>query len=183
MKHLNPIRVRRIFLGYWTIAAVLIGMILSGGIDAPADLSGANTHEGTAHVHGLVEVDPENSPTVAIRAERDALSGWNIYLDVENFTFAPEMVNQQNAANVGHAHLYLNSVKVARLYGTAFHMSDVPNGQHTITVTLNSNDHSDLALDGMLIEASVVVDTTEAQVSEHPDFSSLRASDLWLSEG
>lgn len=183
MKHLKPLRVRPVFLGYWTIAAVLIGMILSGGIDAPSDLAGTNTHEGTQHVHGLVEVDPENIPTVAIRAERDALSGWNIYLDVENFTFAPEMVNQPHAANVGHAHLYLNGVKVARLYGTAYHLSDLPDGQHTITVTLNTNDHSDLALDGTLIEASVLVDATEAPASNQIDFSSLRPSDLCLSEG
>jgi hypothetical protein len=183
MKHRNSFRVRPILLGYWTIAAVMIGMILAGSINAPADLAGTNAHEGATHVHAVVEVDPENTPTITIRAERDALSGWNIYLDVENFTFAPEMVNQPNVTNVGHAHLHLNGLKVARLYGTAFHLSDLPEGQHTITVTLNTNDHSDLALDGMLIEASVVVDTTEAQVSEHPDFSSLRKSDLWLSEG
>lgn len=183
MKHLNPIRVRPVFLGYWTIAAVLIGMILAGSIGAPSDLAGTQTHEGTPHVHGLVEVDPENTPTVAIRAERDALSGWNIYLDVENFTFAPEMVNQPNAASVGHAHLHLNGIKVARLYGTAYHLSDLPDGQHTITVTLNTNDHSDLVLDGRLIEASVVVDTTETLISDRPDSSSLRPSDLYLSEG
>ena len=93
------------------------------------------------------------------------------------------MVNQPHAANVGHAHLYLNGVKVARLYGTAYHLSDLPDGQHTITVTLNTNDHSDLALDGRLIEASVEVDTTGALVSEHPNISSLRNSDLCLSEG
>lgn len=93
------------------------------------------------------------------------------------------MVNQPHAANVGHAHLYLNGAKVARVYGTAFHLSDLPEGQHTITVTLNTNDHSDLALDGRLIEDSVVVDTAETLIFDPPAFSSLRDSDLCLSEG
>lgn len=75
MKQRDPIRVRPIFLGYWTIAAILIGMIFAGKIGAPSDPAGTQTHEGTPHVHGLVEVDPEKSPTVAIRAERDAVSG------------------------------------------------------------------------------------------------------------
>ena len=183
MKYLNPIRVRPILLVYWTIAAVLIGMILSGGIVAPSDLAGTNTHEGTPHVHGLVEVDPENTPTVAIRAERDALSGWNIFLDVENFTFAPEMVNQPHAANIGHAHLYLNGMKVARLYGTAYHLANVPEGQSVITVSLNTNDHSDMAMNGTPIEASVLIDTNVAMTPSNVDFNTQRTSARIHSKG
>ena len=183
MKYLNPIRVRPILLVYWTIAAVLIGMILSGGIVAPSDLAGTNTHEGTPHVHGLVEVDPENTPTVAIRAERDALSGWNIFLDVENFTFAPEMVNQPHAVNIGHAHLYLNGIKVARLYGTAYHLANVPEGQSVITVSLNTNDHSDMALNGTPIEARVVIDTTAVPTETNPELNTQRTTAQIHSKG
>ena len=183
MKNLNPIRVRPIFLGYWTIAAVLVGMILAGNIAAPSILAGTTNHEGTPHVHGLVEVDPENTPTVAIRAERDALSGWNIYLDVENFTFAPEMVNQPNVANVGHAHLYLNGVKVARLYGTAYHLADVREGQNTVTVSLNTNDHSDMALNGTPVAASLVIDATSVPTATNLELNTRRTSAQIHSKG
>lgn len=175
MRLLTDLRIKPIFFGYWTVAAILIGMILSGTASPDNDLSDTSLHQVTPHTHAMVEVDPANSPSVAVRVEPDSITGWNIFLTVENFTFAPEMANQPHVANVGHAHLYLNGIKVARLYGTAYHLADIHEGRHRLTVSLNTNDHADLALNGTPIEASVVitvppeqaktVDGTEANLS------------------
>jgi hypothetical protein len=55
----------------------------------------------------------------------------------------------------GHAHLYIDNVKRARLYGTWFHLEDLEPGKHIIRVTLNANNHSALIAKQRLVEASI----------------------------
>jgi len=48
----------------------------------------------------------------------------------------------------------VNGEKVMRAYGAWVHLPDVPNGA-TIRVTLNANDHSGWAVDGLPLAAEV----------------------------
>ena len=88
---------------------------------------------------------------------KDTQSGWNVFLDVSDFTFTPRNVNLAHVPNEGHAHLYVDGVKVARLYDSSFHLARLPPGDHVISVSLNANDHSELALGGTPISASTTV--------------------------
>ncbi len=153
MKLRKTLQMRPIFLFYWTVAALLVGMLLApAGTKVPT-----GDHHGPTHVHATQEVDPDSPPEVTLAVTDDALSGWNVIVSTRNFTFAPEMVNQLNVPQHGHAHLYVNGQKIARLYGPAFHIADLPEGRNIISVSLNANDHSDLVLNGQPIAAEVVV--------------------------
>lgn len=107
-----------------------------------------------SHMHdSLFEVPAEGAPTIDFTVEEDAKSGWNIAIETTNFTFAPNNVNGQNARGEGHAHLYVDGVKVARVYGQYFHYPEDFDGTKTFRIELNANDHSVYAVDGQKIEA------------------------------
>lgn len=153
------LRIRPIYGLYWTIGCILLGILIAPLVVSPSqeDHSTHTLHDH-AKSHSKVEVDPENAPQVSIRVERDTIAGWNVFVTVKNFVFTPESVNQANTPNQGHAHLYLNGVKLTRLYGTAYHLADLPPGSHEVSVSLNANDHSDLLYQGAPIMASATVE-------------------------
>lgn len=163
MRPRKTLQMKPIYLVYWTVAVLLIGMFL-----APATTKvPTSDHRGPTHVHATQEVDPDSPPGVTLAVTEDALSGWNVLVSTRNFTFAPEMVNQLNVPQHGHAHLYVNGQKIARLYSPAFHIADLPEGRNVVSVSLNANDHSDLVLNSQSIVAEVtVMNPTNAQSAD-----------------
>ncbi len=119
------------------------------------------------HEHGVYEVDSNNAPTVDLAVEEDAKSGWNVTLKTSNFTFSPENVNKDNIQGEGHAHLYIDNKKIARLYGSYFHYDGQVDDTATFRVTLNSNDHSEYAVNGKVIEASKEIAHEHSPGSAH----------------
>lgn len=136
-----------------------IGYMLFSG--APAtEKEGMEMMEGEHMDHAMLEVDTTKPiPSVTLEAIPDAKDGYNVHLTLTNFAFVPEKINQDPVANEGHAHLYVNGVKRARIYGTWFHIgaNELKAGENTIKVTLNANDHSEWVLAGEHIAASVTV--------------------------
>ena len=61
----------------------------------------------------------------------------------------------------GHAHVYINEKKVARVYSPWFHLDQVAAGMNKVTVTLNTNDHQQIALDGRPLSASTMIEAGE----------------------
>lgn len=122
------------------------------------DVSGAGDH---AHAsQDAVEVTPgAPRPSVALAVTADPVSGWNVHVTAENFRFAPELAGMANMPGSGHAHLYMNGKKIARLYGGWMHLEALPEGTNRLTVTLNANDHRPLAVNGAPISASIQVAT------------------------
>ncbi len=112
-----------------------------------------------AHTHGMIEV-PANQPlpTVKLIAHPDARQGWNLEVQVTNFKFAPDHVNQASVTTEGHAHLYVDGEKITRLYGNWYYLGSLPPGKHEITVALNANGHESLVHNGEPIQASVTVE-------------------------
>lgn len=98
-------------------------------------------------------------PTVAISVEPDAKSGYNLQISTEHFTFEPAAVNGAVVEGEGHAHVYVNGVKISRVYGEWFHLEATlfEVGENDVRVTLNAHDHSDWAVDGVPITSSVTV--------------------------
>lgn len=116
------------------------------------------------HAHGMkssvkvIPSDYKNPPGVKIRLVRDAHSrgALNLFLNLENFRFAPEEVNKTSKINEGHAHLYLNGRKLTRLYAASYFMDKLPKGDLEIRVTLNTNTHEDLVYQGKPVQDVVV---------------------------
>jgi copper(I)-binding protein len=121
---------------------------------------------GKAHQHGqghghhqILDLPADDdAPSLSLAAEPDAAGGWNLHVMTENFRFAPENVNSDHQAGEGHAHLYVDGKKVARLYGPWYHLGKLMPGRHELKVTLNANDHRPLAVDGAPLAAVVTVE-------------------------
>lgn len=110
--------------------------------------------------HGTLDVEAAGAPRIEkIEVVEDPVGGFNLYVVIENFEFAPELVNQDHAPGKGHAHIYVDGVKIARLYGPAYHIEHLSPGERHIAVTLNANDHRQYAIDQIKIvkEISITV--------------------------
>ena len=110
--------------------------------------------------HGLLDVSQDSIvPQIEdLVLTKDPMSGWNLFIQTSNFRFTPENVNQAHQVGEGHAHLYINGQKFARIYGPFFHLPDLAGDQNEIKVTLNAKGHENLAIKETPIEKSVVVD-------------------------
>jgi hypothetical protein len=99
---------------------------------------------------------PDEPITVAVSAEPDAMAGVNVHVMTTGFTWAPQHASTDAVDGEGHAHLYVDGEKVARLYTPWFHLP-LEAGKHRISVTLNGNDHEDLEHDGEALTVSTTV--------------------------
>jgi hypothetical protein len=123
----------------------------------------------TTHMHSsLYEVPADQAPKVELVVSEDGKSGYNVKIIATDFTFTPEKVNEENILGEGHAHLYIDDVKIARVYGPYYHYDGDFEGSKTFRVTLNANDHSEYAIEGKVIESELVV-THDSSDPTHDD--------------
>lgn len=114
--------------------------------------------DGT-HQHAMLDISGEdNLPTMTLTVYEDAKSGFNVQIETTNFTFAPEHASTEHVAGEGHAHVYVDGVKLGRVYGEWYHVDGLSVGIHEITVNLNTNDHAALMVDGAEIADSALVE-------------------------
>ncbi|MEL0101147.1 MAG: hypothetical protein VW862_05555 [Euryarchaeota archaeon] len=73
------------------------------------------------------------------------------------------MAGMDHVDGQGHAHYYLNGEKLGRLYGNAFDVSGLTEGNHTLMISLNSNHHGNYVIDGeqVMVEIILTVPATE----------------------
>lgn len=120
--------------------------------------------------HRLREVPGAEAPSVRLDVEPDPDSGWNVHLNTDQFTFTPEQVGGKARPGEGHAHLYLDGEKIARLYADWYYLSGdaVPKGKHTLTVLLNADDHTAWAVNGNAVsDALRLTGTGESSGHQH----------------
>ncbi len=146
-----------------------IGFVLSAANDVTLDGHvHADDHQlehhavagfsGTGHDHlEVLDLAESNAPTLAVQITKDPDQGWNLHLMTTGFTFSPANVGRAHEPGAGHAHVYVNGRKVARLYGSWMHIATLPEGVVEILVTLNANDHRLLSVGGMPVEARAML--------------------------
>ncbi len=118
----------------------------------------------TMHQHTPREVSADVlSPSVNHLMFPDMMDGYNIQILTNNFTFTPANINRAPVDNEGHAHIYVNGIKIARVYGNWYHLSGalLQPGENDIRVTLNANDHGEWTVDGIPVSSVVRVRTPE----------------------
>ena len=154
-----------LFLIIGLAGGAALGLLASGSFgglgsgsnrSAPSPKMDHSQHQmdGTAHDHDRVqEVSPDAVPTVRISLNSEGGCAYNMLLSLENFVLSPKDVNGPHKDGQGHAHLYAGGQKLARVYSEWFHFI-APTGSKSIEVTLNSNDHATLALNGEPIKAA-----------------------------
>jgi hypothetical protein len=122
-----------------------------------------------SHAMSGFEVSAQNAPRVQVIVDEDKKSGYNVRVLTDNFIFTPENVNTSNIAGEGHAHLYIDNEKVARLYSPYYHYNGTFEGTKTFRVTLNANDHSEYTVNGVVIEDSISVTHDSSDPSHDED--------------
>ncbi len=113
--------------------------------------------ERAAQAHPTYEVPAGvPAPSLMVHAAQDSHGGWNVHLMTENFRFTPERAGGADVPGEGHAHLYVNGRKIARIYGNWFHVN-LPKGESRLRVTLNTNGHKDYAVGGRVVADETVL--------------------------
>ncbi|MCY4623840.1 MAG: hypothetical protein OXC99_02380 [Chloroflexi bacterium] len=102
-------------------------------------------------------VEAPEGMSVSVEAVPDSVAGLNVRISTTNFTFAPEQVGDAHVQGNGHAHVYVDGVKVGRPYGEHYHVSPVEPGERTVRVTLNANNHSEYTVGGNVVEDTITV--------------------------
>jgi hypothetical protein len=137
----------------------LVAFVAAAWLAAPAAADHTATHGVAGDVHeSAIEIAPgPAAPTVQISVAPDAVGGWNLHVTTTNFRFAPEHASLPNIEGEGHAHIYVNGQKVARLYGPWYHIASLPPGDVEVAVSLNANDHREFSVGGRIVRATVTV--------------------------
>jgi len=150
------------YLIYLSIGSLLVGVLVAPAFrdmpePEPASMSMMPMEMEIGMAHPMREVVSDTPPSLTMSVEKDSMDGWNVTLAPENFEFTPDQAGEDGVPNTGHAHLYIDGAKVARLYGVHYHLPDLPPGQYEVVVALSSNDHAYYAIDGDRIEARATI--------------------------
>ena len=114
--------------------------------------------------HPVIDVPAgEPFPAMEVRLEPDRMDGFNIILETSNFRFTPHNVGGPAIPNEGHAHLYINGEKAARLYSPWHHIPAklLREGLNRLEVEFSANDHSVWGVAGDPIGADFLIDTRD----------------------
>jgi len=132
-------------------------------------LTAKSSDEHVGHMgmqHGPQEI-PENLPvpTLALRLDKDVMTGYNLKIVTSNYEFRSpvDAGPEPYAVLEGHAHLFINGIKIGRLYGPDVHLPGklFRQGANQILVTLNSHGHGDWSRDGAQVVAKLGIDTEQ----------------------
>lgn len=145
----------------WAVPFAAAIALAACGSDANSDgatSDGANSDGVTAETEAA-----SGTPAVAIEVVADPISGQNLFVDVTDFTVAPESASTEPVAGEGHMHLYIDGERTLRFYNTALHLGDLDPGEHTIEVELSQNDHAAYEANGQPIRASQTITVEEGE--------------------
>ncbi len=124
----------------------------------------ANMDHGSMDHSSMDQAAMAMMPQVGI-LEMQVLPGaddgiWTVSLTTENFEFyKPEPGGDvPDADGQGHAHLYLNGLKLGRMYAPTAQINSLPAGQYTVEVALNSNTHAPYMADGQPVAAQAMIE-------------------------
>jgi len=106
---------------------------------------------------GRFEVpDGEPQPQVSLTVAKDG-NGWAVTVTTQGFSFSQEAVDGPHMPGVGHGHVYLNGLKLQRLFDPEFQIGALPAGTHEVRVTLNTNDHRAYFVGGSQVTATASI--------------------------
>ncbi len=127
-------------------------------ISAPLDPHAAHRAMMVSGTMGIpLFEDGQDFPTAHLNAEQAADRSWNLTLDVTNFIFDADTEEPVHLPGHGHAHLYINGMKIQRMYGTSATIGQLPPGTYIVRVSLNTNDHRPYTNAVGPVEASVSI--------------------------
>ena len=117
-------------------------------------LSNLNAH----HPGNKIEAETPY-PKINIEVSRDKLEGYNLFFDLQNFKLSPEDIEIKNDGNSGYLQLFINDIKISRIYSSWFHAPErfFNQKENSIKVKLFTNLHDELTIDNKPIEFEIKV--------------------------
>ncbi len=101
------------------------------------------------------KIDAEKPyPLINLEIIKDKVDGYNLYIDLENFTLNPSQIGSKNQPNMGYLQLFVNDIKITRVYSNWVH---VPQRffnlkDNFIKITFNSNLYDEFTIEGKPLE-------------------------------
>lgn len=118
-------------------------------------------HSGNGHSHGdghdAMQPAAAPAPSLDLEVTENEHGGWDVSVEIENLELSPENASTDHVDGQGHLHLYVNDVKLSRLYGPYAHIPSLPEGEATIRVGAFTNDHRAYTDGGSPIEDAVTL--------------------------
>lgn len=137
---------RRILSLLFTLSLIFVG-------------SSTSAHDGEDH--GTRVWDGSTKPSIELIVTKDMMSGFNVHIKTKGFKWAPQRASMTHRAGEGHAHIYVDGIKVGRVYSSWYHLNtaglNLKPGNHTIKIDLNGNDHVPYTYLGKVLAKSVKV--------------------------
>ncbi len=119
----------------------------------------SSDHHATAEDYGTIESEvPTN---ISFTTEVDDHGGVDIQITTEGWLWTPDNVDGEHVPGEGHAHIYVDGVKIDRVYGPSYHLEGLEPGERQVRVSLHSNSHDELTYGGDAIEAVSIVTIPE----------------------
>jgi len=124
------------------------------------------------HSHMPVEI-PENlpKPQLELTLFKDEKSGYNLHIETNKFELEPpEFAIDKPTTHVqGHAHLFVNGVKIQRIYANYLHLPDnlFKEGINQVMVTLNNHDHKIWTRNKLQVVSSIFLEPKSATFIKH----------------
>ncbi|KIN70435.1 DUF461 domain containing protein [Sulfitobacter noctilucae] len=121
-----------------------IALVFDDGSEVAARVIRPAGGDGMAEMHhGMMQgVDASPTPEISLPSPPAADNdGFEISLALKNFTFVRVADNAGHIAGEGHAHIYLNGLKLGRLYESSFTLGALLPGRYALRIALNTNDH------------------------------------------
>jgi len=123
-------------------------------------------HPGDTHKKHATETIPSNltSPEIGLSIFYDDMDGFNLVITTEHYRFLPPQRASKEEMKVleGHAHIFINDVKILRTYGKDIHLPEhlFKKGLNKLVVSLNNHQHATWSSkNGQDIMATILIDT------------------------
>lgn len=139
---------------------ISLTFVHAGTLTTRARIVAPQTKGGAANygLYGIGDVcqvgDGEPAPNISLVASKNE-TGWTVSVTSEDFEFTPHLVDGPHVPGTGHGHIYLNGLKLGRLYSAETTIGNLPAGQHEIRVTLSTNDHRAYVVGAIPVTASI----------------------------
>jgi hypothetical protein len=105
----------------------------------------------------MLEISGEAGvPEITLEVAAAEEGGLMVTYDVSNFTFSTEHANSDHVEGEGHAHVLVDGVEKAMVFGDPVLLPDVMPGEHEVSISLNANSHETLTYNGEVIGSSVM---------------------------
>jgi hypothetical protein len=96
-------------------------------------------------------------PELTLNVSEADEGGLLVEYSVTNFTFSTQNANAEHVEGEGHAHIMVDGVEAAMVFGDPVRLPDIAPGKHEIAVQLIANNHINLTHDGEPLRVSVMV--------------------------